>query len=122
MITLCALVRDPPTHTMMLAIVMHMTHSMITMVSLAPILILLASSIPMAFHAPIILKKLGTVVHPWDSTIQVILLVMACLLKDMMTAMMTTGIRQTPTIKTCAVMTGGTMGITIDGQTATDTY
>jgi hypothetical protein len=107
---------------MMLTIVMHMTHSMIAMVPLAPILILLASSIHMAFHAPVILKKLGTVVHPWDSIIQAILLVTARLLKDMTTAMMTLGIRQTPTIKTCAVMTGGTMGIIIDGQTAADTY
>jgi len=55
--------RDHPTHTMLVTIMRHMTHSMIRTVPFAPIPILLAASIPMAFHTPVILKKLGMLVY-----------------------------------------------------------
>jgi hypothetical protein len=93
---------------------------MIGTVPFAPIPILLAASIPTAFHAPVMLKKLGMLVYLWDTAI--ILLVMTHLVKVTTTAMMTAGIHQTSTIKTCTVMMGGTMEIPIDGQTAADTF
>jgi hypothetical protein len=105
---------------MQLTIVRRTTHSMIGTVPFAPIPILLAASIPTAFHAPVMLKKLDMLVYLWDTAI--ILLVMTHLVKVTTTAMMTAGIHQTSTIKTCAVMMGGTMEIPIDGQTTADTF
>jgi hypothetical protein len=98
-----------------------MLSTMTGMVPLATTLILpVASQITKALHAFVILKTLVTAMLPLLHTIiQVILADMAHLM-IMTTAMVTTDIKPTTTIKMYVAITAGTMGI--DGRTATDTF